>query len=71
MWTVEFNLGDELQIDAVIKSDVKEVIKKQLDKAPKHKHDEKNPNDANYGINTFNVDLTFSRIKLSFDVSRV
>ena len=50
---------------------MKEVIKKQLDKAPKHKHDEKNPNDANYGINTFNVDLTFSRIKLSFDVSRV
>ena len=41
MWPVQFNLEAALQTNGVIKSDVKEVIKKQLDKAPKRKDDEK------------------------------
>ena len=41
MWTVQFNLQAALQANGVIESDVKEVIKKQLDNAPKHKDDEK------------------------------
>ena len=63
MWTVKFNLEAALQNNGVIEGDVEEVIKKQLDNAPKHKDDEKK-NDANYRINTTDVDLTFSRIKL-------
>ena len=41
MWTVQFNLEAALQTNGVIESDVKEVIKKQLDNAPKRKDDEK------------------------------
>ena len=39
MWTVQFNLEATLQTNGV--SDVKELIKKQLDNAPKRKDDEK------------------------------
>ena len=42
MWTVQFNLEVALQTNDVIESDVKEVIKKQLDNAPKRKDDKKN-----------------------------
>ena len=42
MWTVQFNLDVALQTNDVIESDVKEVIKKQLDNAPKRKDDKKN-----------------------------
>ena len=38
------------------KSDMKEVIKKPLENAPKRIGDDKNANDANYKINTTNVD---------------
>ena len=41
MWTVQFNLEAALQANGVIESDVKEVIKKQLDNSPKHKDNEK------------------------------
>ena len=41
MWTVQFNLEAALQTNGVIESNVKEVIKKQLDNAPKRKDDEK------------------------------
>ena len=41
MWTVQFNLEATLQTNGVIESDVKELIKKQLDNAPKRKDDEK------------------------------
>ena len=41
MWTVQFNLEAALQTNGVIESDVKEVIKKQLDNAPKRKDDKK------------------------------
>ena len=41
MWTAQFNLEAALQANGVIKSDVKEDIKKQLDNAPKRKDDEK------------------------------
>ena len=41
MWTVQINLEAALQTNGVIESDVKEVIKKQLDNAPKRKDDEK------------------------------
>ena len=41
MWTVQFNLEAALQTNGVIESDVKEVIKKQLDNAPKRKDDGK------------------------------
>ena len=41
LWTVQFNLEAALQSNGVIESDVKEVIKKQLDNAPKRKDDEK------------------------------
>ena len=41
MWTVKFNLKNALQTNDVIESDVKEVIKKQLDNAPKREGDEK------------------------------
>ena len=41
MWTVQFNLETALQTNGVIESDVKEVIKKQLDNAPKRKDDKK------------------------------
>ena len=37
MRTVQFNLEAALQTNGVIESDVKEVIKKQLGKAPKRK----------------------------------
>ena len=43
---------------------MKEVIKKQFENAPKRKDDE-NKNGANDRINTINIDLTFSYIKLS------
>ena len=39
MRTAEFNLEAVLQANAVIESDVKEVIKMQLDKALKRKDD--------------------------------
>ena len=41
MWTVEFNLEVALQTNGVIESDMKEVVKKQLDNAPKRKDDGK------------------------------
>ena len=41
MWTVQINLEAALQTNGVIESDVKEVIKKQLDNAPKRNDDEK------------------------------
>ena len=41
MWTVQFYLEAALQTNGVIESDVEEVIKKQLDNAPKCKDDEK------------------------------
>ena len=41
MWTVQFNLEAALQANGVNGSNVKEVIKKQLDNAPKRKDDEK------------------------------
>ena len=41
MWTVQFSLEVVLPINGVIESDVKEVIKKQLDNAPKGKDDQK------------------------------
>ena len=41
VWTVRFNLEAALQTNGVIESDVKEVIKKQLDNAPKRKDNEK------------------------------
>ena len=45
-----------LQANGVAKSDVKEVIKKLLEYAPKWKGGEKNGNDENDRINTINVD---------------
>ena len=41
MWTVQFNLETALQTNGLIESDVKEVIKKPLDNAPKTKDDGK------------------------------
>ena len=41
MWTVKFDLEAALQTNVVIEGNVKEVIKKQLGNAPKHKNDEK------------------------------
>ena len=41
LWTVQFNLEAALQTNGVIESDVKEVIKKQLDNVPKRKDDKK------------------------------
>ena len=41
VWTVQFSLEAALQTNGVIESDVKEVIKKQLDNAPKRKDNEK------------------------------
>ena len=41
MWTAKFSLEAALQTNGVIESDVKEVIKKQLDKALKRKDDGK------------------------------
>ena len=41
MWTAQFNLEAALQTNGVIESDVKQVIKKQLDNAPKRKDDGK------------------------------
>ena len=45
---------------------MKEVIKKQLENTPNGKDDEKTQNDK---INTTNVDLTFSSIKLFLKLS--
>ena len=45
-----------LQANGVAKSDVKEVIKKLLEYAPKWKGGEKNGNDANDRSNTTSVD---------------
>ena len=39
--TIKFNLEAALHTNGVIEGDVKEVIKKQLDNAPKQKDDEK------------------------------
>ena len=39
--TIKFNLEAALQTNGVTEGDVKEVIKKQLDNAPKQKDDEK------------------------------
>ena len=41
MWTAQFKLEAALQTNGVIESDVKEVIKKQLDNAPKREDDGK------------------------------
>ena len=41
MWTVQFNWETALQTNGLIESDVKEVIKKPLDNAPKPKDDGK------------------------------
>ena len=41
LWTVIFSFENALQTNGVIESDVEEVIKKQLDKAPKCKDDKK------------------------------
>ena len=41
MRTAQFNLEAALQTNGVIESDVKQVIKKQLDNAPKRKDDGK------------------------------
>ena len=41
MWTPDFNLEAALQTNGVNESDVKEVIKKQLDNALKRKDDGK------------------------------
>ena len=41
MWTVQFNLEVALETNGVIESDMKEVIKKQLENASKRKDDEK------------------------------
>ena len=41
MWTVKFNWEATLQTYGIIESDVKEVIRKQLDNAPKDKDDGK------------------------------
>ena len=52
-----FDLEAVLQTNGVTESDVKEVIKKPFENAPKRKGDEKNEaNDANDRINTTNVD---------------
>ena len=51
------------------KRDVKKVINKQFENAPKRKDDEKNKSDATDRINTTNIDLTFSCIKLSLKLS--
>ena len=51
-----FNLEAPLQTNDVTESDVKEVIKKQLENSPKRKGSEKNSNDVNDKINTTNVD---------------
>ena len=40
VWTVQFDLEAALQTNGVIENDVKEVIKKQLDNAPKRKNNE-------------------------------
>ena len=41
LWTAQFNLEAALQTNGVIEHDVKEVIKKQLENAPKLKDNEK------------------------------
>ena len=41
MWTAQSNLEAALQTNGVIESEVKEVIKKQLDNPPKRKYDGK------------------------------
>ena len=41
MWTVKFNLEVILQTDGALKSDMNEVLKKQLDNASTRKDDEK------------------------------
>ena len=51
-----FNLEPALQSNGVIESDVKEVIKNLLKKAPKRKSGEKSASDANDRICTTNVD---------------
>ena len=45
-----------LQTNGVTKSNVKEVIKKLLENAPKRKSGEKNANDAIDRINSTNID---------------
>ena len=51
-----FDLEAALQTNDVTESDVKEVIKKLLESAPRQKGGEKVANDANNKINTTNVD---------------
>ena len=41
MWNVKFNLEFALQTDGALKSDMNEVLKKQLDNASTRKDDEK------------------------------
>ena len=41
MWNVKFNLEFTLQTDGALKSDMNEVLKKQLDNASTRKDDEK------------------------------
>ena len=67
-----FNLEAALQNNGVNESDVKEIIKKQFEKAPKRKDYEKTQMMQMIRLmltNTTNADLTFSRIKLSLKLS--
>ena len=63
------NLEATLQTNDVTESDVKEVIKKQFENAPKRKDDEQTRMSQVIGINTTNIDLNFSSIKLSLKLS--
>ena len=51
-----FNLEAALKTNGVIKTGMKEVIKRQLENALTQKFGEKKTNDANYRINTTHVD---------------
>ena len=62
-----FNLEAALETNGVTKSDVKEVIKKQFEKALKRKDDEKTQ--MMQMIRLIRPMLTFSCIKLSLNLS--
>ena len=70
MWTVPtIQFRGCVKLIGITESDVKEIIKKQLENAPNGKDDEKIQNDANNRINTTDVDLAFSCINLSLKLS--
>ena len=50
LWTVQFNSEVALQSNGVIESDVKEVIKRQLEDAARCKDDEKTQMMQNKGL---------------------